>query len=324
MKKRLCHLERIGAHVRADIFLVTQLVQIVVHLGEDIEFLVRIASELGQRDGVVRFAASFLGAVVNQDGVSLVPATALVRETSPDDGVVPKGGQALVALDARVVVGGREVELVPAPDGHDLAQVVGGQQGGDHALDVLGARRGPDDDPKGADAVLHKLGGVAPGEEPGGLFAVGAVQDGAVEVDDDEEGARVGAAPGQERGAHEVGGRGVGDAARGPARGAGRGPAGLFAARARAAGGGCWVARPFVLVLVVRVVRGLVMGWQHRGGGVYWLLLLLLLLVHVHEKGRRDAGEKEVVEVGRLTRLVEGLFWHAEAWVHARRLLLCG
>lgn len=54
---------------------------------------------------------------------------------------------------------------------------------------------------------------MAPREELGGLLAVGSVQDGAVEIDDDEERAWVGAALGQERGAHEVGGCGVWDAA---------------------------------------------------------------------------------------------------------------
>lgn len=209
----LYHLEGVRTHEGADIFLVAQLIEVVVHAGENIHPLIHVARELGQCNGVVRLTACLLGAVINQDRVPLAPAPVLVRVGRPHHGVVPQCSKALVALRACFVVGRGEVEFLAAPDRDDLLAVVGRQELVHHAQDVLGPRRGPDDDPKGLDAVPHKLGRVAPCEEPGGLPAVGAVQDGAVEVDDHQQRAGVGAALGQEGGAYEVGGRGVGDAA---------------------------------------------------------------------------------------------------------------
>lgn len=171
--------------------------------------------KLGQLEDVVGLAAALFSRVVDEDGVCLVPALALGggRVGGGNGWVVPDAGEALVALDAGGVVGGGEAELVAAPDDEALCALLGGEQLGDHLVDVFGAGRGPDGDVEGVDAVVEELAGVGPLDEVEGVALVGAVEQRAVEVHDDEDAAGVAEGRRQREGLGDVEGRGVGDAA---------------------------------------------------------------------------------------------------------------
>lgn len=165
-----------------------------MNLRKDIQRLGVEALKLGQLEDVVRLAAALLGRVVNQHSVCLVPALTVGggrRVGGQHAGVVPDGRQALVDLDAGGVVGGGEAELVAGPDDDALGALGGGEQLRDHLVDVFGAGRGPDGDVEGVDAVVEELARVGPLDEVEGVALVGAVEERAVEVHDDEDAARL-------------------------------------------------------------------------------------------------------------------------------------
>src|SRR4051794_5926243 len=119
------------------------------------------AEELGYLNGVVRLAPRLLLAVVDEDRVALAPGPVLAvagRVRRADDGVAPDAAEPLVALPpGRVVLGG-QAEAVAAPDGDDAAALLRGRQElGAHGVDVVRARRGPDHDVEGVNAVGQEL-----------------------------------------------------------------------------------------------------------------------------------------------------------------------
>ncbi|GKT85079.1 LOW QUALITY PROTEIN: elongation factor 1-gamma [Colletotrichum tofieldiae] len=212
-------------------------VEVVVDLGHHVARLVCVAKEFGDLEEVVRLAARLLERVVDEHGVGLVPAAAVcgVRVRRLHVLLTPDHIQALVDLHAQLVVGVRQAEAVAAPDGEDAAAVrapvglataaraaAGGAQEElvAHGLDVARTGRGPDDDMEGVEAVLQEAPGVGPLDEGGCLAAVRAVEEGAVEVHDDEDGARGGEEGRRDVSAAEVIGGRIGDTA-------GRGTGGL-------------------------------------------------------------------------------------------------
>lgn len=162
-----------------------------MNLRKDIQRLGVEALKLGQLEDVVRLAAALFDRVVDQHGVCLVPALAVGRGRVRGEHarVVPNGRQALVDLDAGGVVGGREAELVAGPDDDALCALGGREQLRDHLVDVFGPGRGPDGDVEGVDAVVEELARVRPLDEVEGVALVGAVEERAVEVHDDEDAA---------------------------------------------------------------------------------------------------------------------------------------
>lgn len=156
--------------------------------------------------------------VINQHRVALIPAAAL--ETGPlawiralDERIVPELGEALVALCALVVVLLRQAELVAAPDANNLPTEGLVEQLFDHAADILGFGRGPEDDPEGLNTVRDERLSVATALKIGGVLAIRTEQKGAVEIDDNEQRAGMVATLGQEGGAYQIGVCGIGDAA---------------------------------------------------------------------------------------------------------------
>lgn len=162
-----------------------------MNLRKDIQRLGVETLKLGQLEDVVRLAAALFDRVVDQHGVCLVPALAVSRGRVRGEHarVVPNGRQALVDLDAGGVVGGRETELVAGPDDDALCALGGREQLRDHLVDVFGPGRGPDGDVEGVDAVVEELARVRPLDEVEGVALVGAVEERAVEVHDDEDAA---------------------------------------------------------------------------------------------------------------------------------------
>lgn len=183
------NLKRTVSYVAAYVGLVAQRIEIVVNLRKDIQRFGLEALKLGQLEDVVWLAAALFDRVVDQHGVCLVPALAVGRGRvgSEHAGVVPDGRQALVDLDAGGVVGGAEAELVAGPDDDALCALGGGEQLRDHLVDVFGPGRGPDGDVEGVDAVVEELARVRPLDEVEGVALVGAVEERAVEVHDDED-----------------------------------------------------------------------------------------------------------------------------------------
>lgn len=126
--------------------------------------------------------------------------------------VRPDGRQPLVALDPRIVVVQREAKLITSPDEETLGALLGGEQAVDHLVDVVGPGRGPDGDVEGVEAVAEELLGVGPLDEMEGVALGGPVEEGTVEIHDDENATRGGEGHGRGGCAEEVAGRWVWDA----------------------------------------------------------------------------------------------------------------
>lgn len=187
-----------------------------MNLGQDMGRLGLQAGELGHRQDVVGLAPALLARVVDQHGVGLVPARAGggVRVGGPDARVVPEAGEPLVHLDAGVVVVAREAEAVAGPDDDAARALVGREELGDHVVYVLGPRGRPYRQVERVEAVLEEAPGVGALDEVRRAPGRGPVEEGAVEVEDDEDAARLGEQRGRREGLRQVVRGGGGDAAR--------------------------------------------------------------------------------------------------------------
>lgn len=177
--------------------------------------------ELGDLKQIEGFGACLFQRIVEQNGVGLIPAAAngSVWVRIHDLWLRPHGGQALVDLYARVVVCRREVEAIARPDEQTPLALLGGEQLGDHPVDVFGPRRRPDGNVKGVEAVGEELARVGTLDEVEGALLVRTEQEGAVEVYDEEHATRFRQGDGLEEGLRDVMLRRIGHAARGLARG---------------------------------------------------------------------------------------------------------
>lgn len=137
----------------------------------------------------MRFRLRLLRRIINENRIGLVPpiTKGVGRVRGGDFLICPNLLQLLVALHAQVVIIGRQAELVTAPDRSHLVAQVGRHDHVAHGLDVLGARGRPDDDGEGVDAVLEKEPGVGPGEEVFGLGPGRAIEEGAVQIDNNKQ-----------------------------------------------------------------------------------------------------------------------------------------
>lgn len=108
-----------------------------------------------------------------------------------DAGVGPHAGEALVDLDSGVVVGLAETKGVATPDEETPLTLLRGEKLIHHLAHVVGAGRGPDGHVEGLDAVRHECLRVRALDEVKGTALVGTVEEGAVEVHDDEDTTRL-------------------------------------------------------------------------------------------------------------------------------------
>lgn len=179
-------------HVAADVGPVTECVQIVVHLRQHIQTFV--PRELRDGQDVERLAPPLLQRVIHQHGICLIPLSprrrSRMRPLQPLIGPNPR--QPLIALHPRIVIRRRQAEGIPCPDEHAALDLGRTQELVDHVTDVVRAGGGPDDDVEGVEAVGEEVAGVGALYEVGGAFPGGAVEEGAVEVDYDEDTARGG------------------------------------------------------------------------------------------------------------------------------------
>lgn len=134
--------------------------------------------------------------------------------TCGDDGIVPQGRKSLVALRSLPVVGLGEPEAVSAPDGDDLGTILGRHELPAHVLDVFGLGRGPYNDGECADAIGEERSRIRAFDKASGIVGAGSVEEGAVQVNDDQQVARVGEKERRMRRDGEIFWRGIGDAAR--------------------------------------------------------------------------------------------------------------
>lgn len=137
----------------------------------------------------MRLAPPLLERIVHQNRVSLVPAAPPggIRVGGNDGRVGPQPGQPLVDLHAGVVVLRGESKVLPRPDDDAAGHVLGGEELLDHLVDVLRAGGRPDGQLEVVEAVLHELLRVGAGHEVEGAALGGAVEERAVEVQDDED-----------------------------------------------------------------------------------------------------------------------------------------
>ena len=175
--------------VPADILLVRQLLQVLVHLVKNIG-LAQARDEARNVDMVERLRLGLLGRVVDQDRVGLVPASSelCVGMRSDNALIAPDSLEALVTLDAPVIGVRRQVEAVSVPDGDDALAHIGGKQLIAHGLYVARLCGGPDDNCEVVDAGADELLGPGASREACGFLGrLGSVEEGAVEIEDDEE-----------------------------------------------------------------------------------------------------------------------------------------
>ena len=185
-------------------------------LGYHIKPGIFVACKLWYLQQVVRLGAGLLGRIINKHRVKLAPLHPILglRVAGRHLGIIPQSRETLVAPDALVEILVREAKVLARPDEQEPPAVPGfPQQAVYHCRDVEVASRRPDHNGElGVEKVLQECGGVVTRKEVAGPLPVWTVEEGAVEVEDDEE-----LAPLLERlrlllGQRKVGRRGFGDA----------------------------------------------------------------------------------------------------------------
>ncbi|CAH0024127.1 unnamed protein product [Clonostachys rhizophaga] len=151
-------------------------------LRKNLSRLVFQTRELRNSQQIMRLTSPLLEGIVHQNRVSLVPAT-------PPGGIRMGGddGRPLVDLHAGVVVLRGQSKVLPRPDDDAAGHVLGGEELLDHLVDVLRAGGRPDGQLEVVEAVLHEFPRMGASHEVEGAALRGAVEERAVEVQDDED-----------------------------------------------------------------------------------------------------------------------------------------
>lgn len=136
-----------------------------MYLRQNIPRLILDAGKLGNLQDIVRLTPALFSRIVDEHRIRLIPplgARGSIWVRSYDVFVLPYPRKSFVALHAQVVVFFAQTEFVSCPGDYALGALLWREETVDHFGYICWARRGPDCDGEGTEAVAHKLPGVRP------------------------------------------------------------------------------------------------------------------------------------------------------------------